>query len=187
MTEASQGSYKGFTLIELMIAITIVAVLSITGYTAYNQSQIRGRDVKRKKDLQNISTALEIFYQQNRRYPCTGTTAPQNQTSLGVNWIVDRNSAATPCTGNNTNLSPNFIRDMPVDPLNSGNFYYQYQSSGANYGSTCRGGQYYFLIARLENANDADLYSKKPFDICGANPVSWCNDSTCMYYVVASD
>ncbi len=54
---------KGFTLIELMVAISIIAVLSTIGMVAYSKVQLLGRDARRKQDLRAIAQALEIFYQ----------------------------------------------------------------------------------------------------------------------------
>lgn len=50
---------EGFTLIELMVAITIVAILSIMGLVAFSTVQKSARDTKRRGDIDAIATALE--------------------------------------------------------------------------------------------------------------------------------
>lgn len=50
---------KGFTLIELMIVIAIIAVLSIIGITIYNGQQLNARNNRRKEDINAIANALE--------------------------------------------------------------------------------------------------------------------------------
>lgn len=50
---------KGFTLIELMIAIAIVAILATIGFTVYSNAQINARDTKRKQDIDAIAAAIE--------------------------------------------------------------------------------------------------------------------------------
>jgi prepilin-type N-terminal cleavage/methylation domain-containing protein len=182
---------RGFTLAELVVAITILAIISAVGFSTFSQSQIRGRDSRRKSDLRAISVALELFRQKNGRYPCTGVgSLGQNESSLtSSSWIVDRDSSnASQCSGTNTNLAPTYISSVPVDPLNSGSYNYLYQSTGKDYGGTCLAGQSYFLYATLENVNDPDLYIRKPFNICGENPISWCNSSDpttgCKYFII---
>ncbi len=50
---------KGFTLVELMIAISIVAILAAVGFTVYSTTQISARDTKRRQDIDAIAAALE--------------------------------------------------------------------------------------------------------------------------------
>lgn len=59
----------GFTLIELMVAISILAVLSSIGLVFYSQSEIAARDSRRMGDLREIRNALEQHYALNRTYP----------------------------------------------------------------------------------------------------------------------
>ncbi len=53
---------KGFTLIELMVVITIIAILSMIGVTAFSGVQKNARDAKRRGDIDAIATAFEINY-----------------------------------------------------------------------------------------------------------------------------
>lgn len=52
-------SQLGFTLIELMVAISIVAILSIVGIVVYTNVQKTARDSRRSQDLNSIANALE--------------------------------------------------------------------------------------------------------------------------------
>lgn len=52
----------GFTLIELMIVVAIIAVLSVIGITIFGNIQQRGRDARRKGDIDAITKALEAHY-----------------------------------------------------------------------------------------------------------------------------
>ncbi len=56
-------SKKGFTLIELMVVIALVAVLTSIGFAAFNGIQSKTRDSKRKQDLKQLSIALELYRQ----------------------------------------------------------------------------------------------------------------------------
>lgn len=55
----TSSNQQGFTLIELMVAITIVAILSIMGLVAFSTVQKSARDAKRRGDIDAIATALE--------------------------------------------------------------------------------------------------------------------------------
>ncbi len=167
---------KGFTLIELMVAISIIAVLSTIGMVAYSKVQLLGRDARRKQDLRAIAQALEIFYQQNKRYPCNNTTWSSWSYSTDSDpWLKDLNT----CTGGSTiNLTPDYLNKLPVDPINSGSPL----ATGTGYGYAYYSGDYraetgslscpsgtgssYTLVARLENTQDADTISNAKTKIC---------------------
>jgi prepilin-type N-terminal cleavage/methylation domain-containing protein len=150
---------KGFTLIELLVAITILAIVSAIGLSSYSQAQVVGRDAKRKQDLRSLATALELFYRDNKRYPCSGSTWTD---SSKANWLTD--STTSGCGGTGNNLAPTYINKMPMDPKsNTGNSYntigYGYFSPYGSYGSgpsACPQGQYYILSTVLENSNDKE-------------------------------
>lgn len=50
---------QGFTLIELMVAIAIVAILSAIGLVAFSNAQKSGRDTRRRSELVAIASAIE--------------------------------------------------------------------------------------------------------------------------------
>ncbi|KKR41619.1 MAG: Type II secretory pathway pseudopilin PulG-like protein, partial [Candidatus Woesebacteria bacterium GW2011_GWB1_40_12] len=52
----------GFTLVELLVVIAILGILATIGLVTFSSSQMRGRDAQRKSDLKQISSALEIYY-----------------------------------------------------------------------------------------------------------------------------
>jgi len=53
---------KGFTLVELLIVISIIAVLSVVGLTAYSGVQQKARDTKRRADIDAIAKVMESKY-----------------------------------------------------------------------------------------------------------------------------
>ncbi|MBI3379587.1 prepilin-type N-terminal cleavage/methylation domain-containing protein [Candidatus Gottesmanbacteria bacterium] len=53
---------KGFTLLELLVVISIIAILISLGMTSFSTSQKKGRDAKRKSDIKEVQNALEQYY-----------------------------------------------------------------------------------------------------------------------------
>jgi len=59
----------GFTLIELLVVTTIISLLSGIGLVSYTQFIKKSRDERRKADLNNIRSALEMYRSDNDTYP----------------------------------------------------------------------------------------------------------------------
>jgi type IV pilus assembly protein PilE len=70
---------KGFTLIELMIAVGIVAILASVAYPAYTSYVRRGQLAEAFATLPDYRVKLEQYYQDNRYYGvagCVDTNTP---------------------------------------------------------------------------------------------------------------
>jgi prepilin-type N-terminal cleavage/methylation domain-containing protein len=59
----------GFTMIELLVAATILAVVSGIGLVSFTSANIRARDGKRKGDLENVRSSLEQYRTDIGSYP----------------------------------------------------------------------------------------------------------------------
>ncbi len=100
---------RGFTLIELLIVISIIGILSTIVYINWSNAQLKARDNKRKADLQAVSSALVLYYADNKNYiarPYSGGTSISGQ-RIGFNV-----SELAPLE------TQNYISDLPEDPLN---------------------------------------------------------------------
>ncbi|MFC5697933.1 type IV pilin protein [Pseudomonas sp. GCM10022186] len=86
----------GFTLIELMIAVAIVAILSAIAYPSYQQYVQRNKRVAAQEFMMLISSRQEQYLLDRRQYS-------NNVTALGL---------TTP-----TEVSPNF--DITIAPVNT--------------------------------------------------------------------
>lgn len=64
---------KGFTLLELLVVISIIGILIAIGTVAYSSAQKRGRDARRKGDLKAIQNAMEECYALDTDYPTSLT------------------------------------------------------------------------------------------------------------------
>jgi prepilin-type N-terminal cleavage/methylation domain-containing protein len=53
---------KGFTLVELLIVISIIAVLAIISIAVYGSFQSKARDARRDADIEAIAAAMEGNY-----------------------------------------------------------------------------------------------------------------------------
>ena len=63
----------GFTIVELLIVIVVIAILAAITIVAYNGIQSRANDTTIKSDLQNLAKKLELYNVDNGVYP-TGDT-----------------------------------------------------------------------------------------------------------------
>jgi len=62
---------RGFTLIELLVVIAIIGILATLAVVALQQARQNARDSKRMADMKQVQTAMELFFNENGRYPTT--------------------------------------------------------------------------------------------------------------------
>ncbi len=60
---------SAFTLIELLVVIAIIGILATLAVVALQQARQNARDAKRVADVKQMSTALELFFNDNQSYP----------------------------------------------------------------------------------------------------------------------
>jgi len=60
---------SGFTLIEILVVVTIIALLTATAAVSYSQFSKQSRDAKRKTDIEQIRAALEMYRSNVDSYP----------------------------------------------------------------------------------------------------------------------
>jgi len=63
---------NGFSLLELLVVISIIGVLMAVLTTNFMGMRERARDAQKIQDLNSIKNALRMFYNDNQNYP-TGT------------------------------------------------------------------------------------------------------------------
>lgn len=101
-------SHSGFTLVELLITITIIAILSAIALVSYTSFIKSSRDAKRQSDVKFIQSALEQYHADQKYYPASITFG--NPLVFG---------------------SKTYMTKVPNDPLSSQN--YSYAASGDSY------------------------------------------------------
>jgi len=72
---------NGFTLIELIVTVTIIAILTVVGMISYSGTNKKARDNRRMADLEKIRIALELYRQG------TGSTYPASLIDLTTGYI----------------------------------------------------------------------------------------------------
>lgn len=65
---------NGYTLLELIVVISIMALLIAGGVATYSALMKQSRDGRRKADLENIRSALEMYRSNTGSYPVALST-----------------------------------------------------------------------------------------------------------------
>jgi len=62
-------STRGFTLMELLVVMSLIVLLTSIGLMAYKTSVQRGREAVLKEDLYRMRDAIDQFYVDKGKYP----------------------------------------------------------------------------------------------------------------------
>ena len=62
---------SGFTLIELMVVMSLIVILASIGLTVYTNSVIRAKESVLKEDLFRMRDAIDQYYADKGKYPST--------------------------------------------------------------------------------------------------------------------
>ena len=61
----------GFTIVELLIVIVVIAILAAITAAAYSNFAARARDATRQQDIRQVQKLIELYYAQSGEYPKT--------------------------------------------------------------------------------------------------------------------
>lgn len=143
--ESHPRNNGGFTLVELLIVLTIILVLASIGIASYLQAGKQTRDKIRLTDMAELEYTLELYYSVNGEYPKTvnGDGTEAFEYFVGV-------------------LDPKYIATIPTDPLVKTytdadmkkvyNYSTFWDDDGVAPG--VNDGQGYILITKLESKKD---------------------------------
>lgn len=118
---------QGFTLMEILIVIAMLGILATIIFGTYLSSLKKGRDSRRKQDLEQVSRALELYYSEQGQYPDSGD-------------VIFGQALMHP-----TNNDLFYMKLLPTDPMSG--YIYVYRTTDQ---------QDYQLYACLENDDDLD-------------------------------
>jgi prepilin-type N-terminal cleavage/methylation domain-containing protein len=126
----------GFTLIEILIVVAIIAILASVVLVGLGPTQQAGRDARRVSDLHEVQNGLELYYNKCGYYPGPANPANCGAASMPANWAA----LSTALTGSGIGVS-----SVPVDPSTASTYVY-----GTNFGANPKNSTY-VLEATLEN------------------------------------
>lgn len=150
-----RNSIKGFTLLELIVVITIIGLIMGVLMVNFNNTRVRARDARRKAELDQISKALRMYYADYQSYPTHGTGGNAGKI-MGCgsdgdevcNWTDGFEAGGVV-----------YIQQFPQDPLNNSDHQYRYERVNSDE---------FYLWVNLENAADRDIDATQ--SKCGVAP-----------------
>ncbi len=145
-------SRKGFTLIELMVTISIMAILFGVVVTAATAIRKNARDTQRQGDLAKIQSALQNYYGDQTTFPVVLPAAGSPLTAGSITYLNTIPSDPTP--GNPPYCYIPYVSNGGVQctatPCNYYQLYAQLENStGNSYGAMCNqaGANYNYLVS----------------------------------------
>lgn len=125
--------HRGFTIVELLIVIVVIAILAAITVVAFNGIQARARDATRQSDIRQVQKLVEMYYAEHGEYP---KTADSISTPAATTVRSDAN-----CTigTKQADWVPDLDTKLPQSIPNTGKGArgetgcYMYTSDGTNY------------------------------------------------------
>lgn len=176
-------SSRGFTIVELLIVVVIIAILAAITIVAYTGIQARAQFSVMQSDFSTISKAIEMYKVRNGTYPnsadCASTNGDPNYEYRWCGWSQGTNDSFVP------GLSPTYVKVIPsLDTSRAHKDTYLYQSRSAD--CSLLGTDAYQLIrfsdsglnsAELSDSNTMKIttsgYNGKAWGVKSANCSAW--------------
>ena len=168
---------KAFTLIELLIVIAIIAILAAILFVSIGTKPlVKSRDAKRAADLENLRTALALYYNDKGFYPGTADLGAELKTGSYIPELPKdpKDASGKVCPGTYT---PNF----PSATYLATQYGYSYSSvTSANAACTTAAGNCtnYVVQACMEDGSpttnqalQADCDNLLAVPPCAADPI----------------
>jgi general secretion pathway protein G len=120
MSSQKNNKQSGFTILELLVIISIIALISSIAVFYLQNARIRARDTKRKADISQVQKALSLYFEDYGIYPPLAGGSP---TALSDALFASSISG--------------FMSRVPRDPLCASgtacNYQIQYDVTQTNY------------------------------------------------------
>lgn len=122
---------KAFSFVELIVSVTILAIISTIWFISYSSYLWDSRDSQRKSDLAQVWSALKVYKQKRWYYP-----NPWNKFDLTYRWAPIAYQWLF-----NSDVRLNTLDKLPLDPKTKTSYLY----------SITKNAQEYEMAATLEN------------------------------------
>lgn len=162
----------GFTIVELLIVIVVIAILAAISVVGYSNIQRNTRDSVRLQSIAQIQRALEIYRTEHGRYPAhiaSGTNVPAG--FIGRFGSSYSHSVDTAGNWLRTLKESGVSGEMPIDPINNSDYHFVYWSS-EGYGA-CTGEPFYVLGARFESPSKIPAHAAPLNCSLGSTSANW--------------
>lgn len=133
---------RGFTLIEILIAVAIVAILASIVLMGMEGARQKARDTQRMSDVQQVQVALRSYVHVFGEYP-----SHPNGIHIGGETALDE-------------LLAPYVQEGIRDPRNEDEYQYYYDSA-----YTCDGDTHIVIMAHALEAPGAGNYE----EVCGTS------------------
>lgn len=156
-------SRSGFTIVELLVVIVVIVILAAITIASYNGAQARARDTKRVSDVNSIEKSLYLYRVRYGSFPNEQSASWEDSINYSSTFI-------------NSLVTSGITTIVPIDPINSGSYYYRYYLYPAgSYGCDATRGDFYVLMIMKGDTGGTVAPSSPGFACSGRNwqPEAW--------------
>jgi general secretion pathway protein G len=152
MDKGIKTGKRGFTLVEILVVVSIIAILMGLLLVAYQGTRASARDGKRKADLEQIRMALQMYHTDCGNYPSEG----------GTYGLPFGSALTSTCLAS----SVTYMSTLPTDPNLSNSYRYRRVNEHS-----------YCLCAKLETGGSSPCATA-----CSGNCGGDCGTEACDYF-----
>lgn len=155
---ASTRNRGGFTLIELIVVISILAILAGALIPRVTNRMAHARDARRLADMRTIKNAIDQYYIDKGYFP------DPRQNAVYGGWDVSQDGDFIP-----TLLSEGYLQSIPKDPINDDTYQYRYYVYDKGTGGCASASKFYVLGLRAFETADMALKNTGYFQCASRN------------------
>jgi prepilin-type N-terminal cleavage/methylation domain-containing protein len=94
----------GFTIVELLIVVVVIAILATITIVSFNGIQARAKNTTFLANIDAYEKGLRLYYAEHSTYPSTLSGGVYRQVCLGENYVAESGFSANRC-GSDTVLA----------------------------------------------------------------------------------